>query len=89
MLLQIMANPMENARLQMELAAVIDAGEPFVETTYNLEGDGPLALNCYGPLALNCYEVLSTLSAGIDVQQYPNLLAIALKVSGGTPVLKQ
>ena len=60
---------------------MIDAGKPFVEATYNLEGDGPLALNCY--------EVLSTLLAGIHVQHYPNLLAVAQKISGGTPALKQ
>ena len=29
-LLQIMADPLKNALLQIELAAVIDAGEPFV-----------------------------------------------------------
>ena len=80
-LLQIMADPLKNARLQIELAAVIDAGEPFVKATYTLEGDGPLALNCY--------EVLSTLSAGIHVQHYPNLLAVAQKISGCNPALKQ
>ena len=75
-LLKIMADPQKNTRLQIELAAVIDAGEPFVKATYNLEGDGPLALNCY--------EVLSTLAAGIRVQHYPNLEAVALKISGGS-----
>ena len=33
--------------LMMELAAVTDVWEPLVKTTYNLEGDGPLAVNCY------------------------------------------
>ena len=33
--------------LQLELAVVIDAGEPFVKATYNLEGDGALAFKCY------------------------------------------
>ena len=46
-LLQILADPIKNSRLQVELAAVIDAGEPFVKATYVLEGDGPLALSCY------------------------------------------
>ena len=36
-LLQILADPLRNAHLQIELAAIIDAGEPFVKATYNLE----------------------------------------------------
>jgi len=31
---QIMADPLKNAWFQIELAAVIDAGEPFVQATY-------------------------------------------------------
>ena len=71
-----MADPLKNACLQIELATVIDAGELFVKATYTLEGDGPLALNC-------------SLPAGIHVQHYPNLLAVAQKISGGNPALKQ
>ena len=80
-LLQIMADPLKNARLQIELAAVIDAGEPFVRATYILEGDGPLALKCH--------EVVSTLTAGIHVQHYPNLHAVAQKLTGSNLPLKQ
>ena len=43
--------------LQIELAATIDFGEPFVKAMYNLEGNGPLALKCY--------EIVDALSAGI------------------------
>ena len=78
-LLRLMADPPKNARLQVELAVVIDAGERFVKATYSvyvLEGDGPLTLNCY--------EVLSTLTAGIHVQRYPNLEVVAQKLSGAT-----
>jgi hypothetical protein len=32
--------------LEVEFAAIVDAGKPFVQTTYLLEGDGPLALKC-------------------------------------------
>ena len=67
-LLQSMANLTGNAHLQIELAAAVDAGKPFVKATYNAVGNGPLVLNCY--------EVLSTLSAGIHVHHYPNLLAV-------------
>ena len=31
----------------VELAVTVDAAMPFVKATYNLEGDGPLALSCY------------------------------------------
>ena len=33
--------------LKIELAVVVDWGAIFVKATYNLEGDGPLALMCY------------------------------------------
>ena len=37
----------KNVYFQLELAAIIDWGEHFVKETYNLEGDGPLVLQCY------------------------------------------
>ena len=46
-LLAILQNPQEKAHLMVELAVTIDAGMSFVKATYNLEGDGPLALTCY------------------------------------------
>ena len=60
---------------------MIDAGDPFVKTTYTIEGDGPLAFTCY--------EVLSTLAAGIRVQHFPNLEAVAREISGGTPAIER
>ena len=36
-LLQILADRSKSEFLQLELAAVIDAGEPFVKATYKLE----------------------------------------------------
>ena len=41
-LLGILQDSPKNSKLQLELAAVIDAGEPFVKATYTLEGDGAL-----------------------------------------------
>ena len=41
-----------------------DFGEPFVKATYNLEGDGPLALNAY--------EEITKLNAVISTQHFPN-----------------
>ena len=56
-LLQILEDPVKSSQLQIELAAVIAAGEPFVKATYLLEGDGLLALKCY--------EIENNLFAGI------------------------
>ena len=79
----MLQNTSVKAHFQTVLAAILDAGEAFVKTTYNLEGDGPLAFHCF--------EVLSTLSAGIQVAHvhYPNLQAIAQMLSGGSQVVLQ
>ena len=58
----------------MELAAIVDAGEPFVKETYQLEGDGALAFRCY--------EIFSTLEASVKLQHFPNLHAMANKLVG-------
>lgn len=62
--------------LIVELAAVVDAGEPFVKATYKLEGDGPLALECY--------EILSSLKAAIQVSHLPNTTAVAKRLASPT-----
>ena len=41
-MLNVLQNPQKNALLQLELAITMDAGLPFVQATYSLEGDGPL-----------------------------------------------
>ena len=46
-LLSMLRDDEERKCLMVELAATIDAATPFVKATYNLEGDGPFALNCY------------------------------------------
>ena len=43
-LLGILTDPQKYALLKIELAAVVDCGEPFVKATYALEGDGAVAL---------------------------------------------
>ena len=43
----ILSDISKKTYLQIELAAVIDFGRPFVIATYNLEGDGALVLKCY------------------------------------------
>ena len=44
---QLFSDPNKKIQLQIELAIAVDSGEPLVKATYNLEGDGPLALLCY------------------------------------------
>ena len=67
--LEIISDPPKNCKRHMELAITIDAMEPFVKATYNLEGDGPLMFKAYEEIAL--------LSAGILNQHYPNTKAVA------------
>lgn len=77
-LVNMLQNSSTNAHILIELAAVVDAGEPFVKATYNLEDDGPLVFRCF--------ETLSTLAASIHVGHYPNVQAIAQKFAGASAV---
>ncbi len=82
-LLQYLDDPSKKGFLQLELAVIVDAGMPFVQATYKLEGDGPLALECY--------EVISSLTAAVNmtVPHYPNLQAVARSLSGGNQHIQQ
>lgn len=80
-LLSFFSDPNKKVLLQIELAAVIDFGEPFVRATYRLEGDGALVFQCY--------EVIDTVRASIQAANMPNLLAIATKLSGGVANSRQ
>ena len=68
-LLEIMNDPPSLRKLKIELAITIDAGEPFVKSTYKLEGDGALVFNTY--------EEISSLRATIASEYYPNVSAVA------------
>ena len=72
-LLSMLRDDDEKKYLMVELAATIDAATPFVKATYNLEGDGPLALTCY--------EAISALNVDARQAQYPNLEAVAHNVA--------
>ena len=74
-LLSVLRDPQEKKHLQVELAATIDAGMPFVKATYSLEGDGPLALTCY--------DVISALNMAARQAHYPNVDAIAAHIAAG------
>ena len=67
--------------LELELAVTVDAGKPFVQATYVLEGDGALALQCY--------EVISSLTTAVNLAHYPNLQAVAGRISGGNMQIQQ
>ena len=41
-LLALLDNPQPKTKLQIEMGATIDWGEPFVKACYVLEGEGPL-----------------------------------------------
>ena len=65
----------------MELSITVDAMDPFVKSTYILEGDGPLVLSAY--------EQISALHSHISTAYYPNVNALASQLSEGVPSRKQ
>ena len=82
MLIDICGQPQQQALLKIELAATVDAMEPFVKATYNLEGDGPLALRVY--------QELRTVESSIANAYYPNITAVSgLLSQGNVPVQQQ
>ena len=62
--------------LKVEFAAIVDAGKQFVQATYKLKGDGPLAFQCY--------EVMSALSTSVTMENYPNVQAVVWHISRST-----
>ena len=73
-LLEIFDDPATARDLDIELAAMIDAGKHFVQATYYLEGDSPLVFTCY--------ERLSALAHAIAIESYPNTEAKARQHAG-------
>ena len=80
-LLSFFSDSSKKANLQIELAAIVDYGEPFVTATYKLEGDGPLALKCY--------EIVKTVSHSVELSCAPNVEAVAKTLSRGSQTVKQ
>ena len=74
-LLEILNDPVKQVQLRIKLAVIIDAGERFVKGTYNLEGNGPLALSTY--------EELRRIYNFVSLPHYPNLVACARNLAGG------
>ena len=65
-------------KLKIEIAITIDAMEAFVKATYNLEGNGALALSAY--------EEIRKLFAVVSAKHYPNVTAVAKQLSQGRSV---
>ena len=61
----------------MELAATVDCMEPFVKATYNLEGDGFLALETYQ--RINALYITRS-------NHMPNVTAVAKSQANGNSV---
>ena len=68
-------------KLKVEMAVTVDGMEPFVNATYFLEGDGPLALYCY--------ERISLLFSAVSNRHFPNVASISKAPSGGNPSYEQ
>ena len=80
-LLALFSNGTKRSTLQIELASIVDFGVPFVKATYQLEGNGPLALDCF--------EIVDGLSTSIRLCNVPNVEAIAKKLANGLLHAKQ
>ena len=74
-------NPGMCQRFKIELAVTVDAMGAFVKATYNLEGDGPLALMTYG--CVRC------LYAHITTEYFPNVSAVAKHLVNGNQTHEQ
>ena len=75
-------NPHQTRKMcctKVELAAIIDAGKPFVQGTYKLESNGPVALQCY--------EIINSVTAAVEMAYY--LQAIISSISRDPNVQQQ
>ena len=66
-------DPQSKSKLQIEMAATVDWGEPFVKACSVLEGDGPLALNCF--------EVIERIKQSLLTENIPNVRALSEKLT--------
>ena len=67
-------------QLKVELAIVIDFGEQFVKSTYNLEGDGALIITCY--------EEILKLRVVVHSSYYQHLEAVIQSFSQGNAIIQ-
>ena len=62
------------SKLRVELAAIVDGAQPFLNVCYSLEGDGSLAFEMYGEIK-KCEHFIAN-------PHFPNLSAICAELSG-------
>lgn len=74
-MLEILDDEPRCRKLKMELAMTVDGMEPFVKATYNLEGNGSIAIQVY--------EQLQALHNQISLHHYPNVVAVAKYLATG------
>lgn len=74
-LLEILNDQGRTRKLKLEMAITVDALESFVKCTYDLEGDGALALVAY--------ERIRALFHHVSLEHYPNVIAVAKDLSSG------
>ena len=74
----ILSDSAKTRKLKMELAATVDCMEPFVKATYNLEGDGFLALETY--------QRINALYIAVTSNHMPNVTAVAKSQANGNSV---
>ena len=80
-LLEIMNDVHKLAVLKIELATIVDVGEHFVKSTYNLERDGPLVIECY--------EEVLKLRAALQTAYHQKLDAVARVLAKGDQAVQQ
>ena len=77
-MLSILQDPSRKAYLVVEMAVVVDADRELVKTTYKIEGDGSLVLQCY--------DRVQAIFVSIHVKHYPNVDAVITRLIPRTAV---
>ena len=80
-LLAIFTDTQKRAFLEIELAAIVDWGKPFVTATYSLEGDGPLIVSGY--------DIVETIKSAICVSDTPNVRGVIRRLSSSVPTFQR
>ena len=76
-LLAFFHTPQTKSKLHIQIAATVDWSEPLIKACYDLEGDGPLALECY--------ERVDRVLASIATENVPNVRATAENLTRQPP----
>ena len=74
------SDPQTKWKLQIEIAVTVDwggGGSPFVKACYHLEGDSPLALQCY--------KTIDQISALVTTENIPNVRAVSQHLTKQPP----